>query len=128
MDKTIKWLHGNSRQFLGPQTGALVPLNLLGALFVHSHSEASMRILHGYTSLGIVFGVLSTFTLLRNSSFKGSRFVFLIFLAINIWALYVNTWIALEGMGIPYGRLFHVFLAILISINFFKFHKYSKIK
>ena len=55
MKKTVNWLFGSSRQFLGPQPGALVPLNLLGALFVHSHSEASMRILHAYTSIAVSY-------------------------------------------------------------------------
>ena len=128
MNKTVKWLYGSSRQFLGPQPGALVPLNLLGALFVHGHSEASMRILHGYTSIGIGFGILSTIWLLKNFSFIVSRFFFLVIFVINIWAFYLNSWIALNGMGIPYGRLFHIFLAILISINFAIFQKYSKIK
>ena len=63
MNKLVNWLNGTSRQFLGPQPGSLVPLNLLGALFPHSHSEVSMRILHGYTSIGIIFGILSTIKL-----------------------------------------------------------------
>ena len=78
MKKTVNWLYGSSRQFFGPQPGALVPLNLLGALFVHSHSEASMRILHAYTSIGIVFGILSTIFLLKNFSFKVSSFFLLV--------------------------------------------------
>ena len=50
------WLQGNSRQFLGPNVSALVPLNLLAAAFTHSHSDVSMRILHGYSDLGLIFG------------------------------------------------------------------------
>lgn len=110
---------------MDPQPGSLVPLNLLGALFPHSHSEVSMRILHGYTSIEIIFGILSTISLLKYFSIKVPRFVFFVLLAINIWALYVNSWIALNGMGIPYGRLFHIFIAILISINFIMFQKFS---
>ena len=49
------WLQGNSRHFLGPNVTALVPLNLLAAAFTHSHSDASMRILLGYSYLGLVF-------------------------------------------------------------------------
>ena len=105
-----------------------MPLNLLGALFVHSHSEVSMRILHGYTSVGILVGTLGTISLLKNLSLKVHQLAFILVLIINIWAFYLNTWISLNGMGIPYGRQFHIFLSILISINFVMFHKYSKIK
>ena len=126
--KTIKWFYGSTREFLGPEPGALVPLNLLGALFAHSHSDASMRILHGYTSIGLVFGIISAFSLLKNIRSQSKKFgVITPLLIINIWALYVNTWVAINGMGIPYGRQFHVFLAILIALNFIIFRKYSNL-
>ena len=128
MEKTVKWLFGTPRHFFGPQPGTLVPLNLLGALFVHSHSEVSMRILHGYTSVGILVGILGTISLLKTLSLKVHQLAFILVLIINIWAFYVNTWISLNGMGIPYGRQFHIFLSILISINYLIFHKYAKIK
>ena len=126
--KTIHWLNGSSRKFLGPEPATLVPLNILGALFVHSHSDASMRILHGYTSIGLVFGIISAFSLLKNIRSQSKKFgVITPLLIINIWALYVNTWVAINGMGIPYGRQFHVFLAILIALNFIIFRKYSNL-
>ena len=113
---TINWLFGRERNFFGPQPGSLVPLNILAAFFSHQHSDASMRILHGYTSIGLIIGIFSAFSILVNirSKFKKIR-IFVPLLIINVWAFYTNTWVAINGMGIPYGRQFHVFLAVLIT-------------
>ena len=110
---TINWLFGRERNFFGPQPGSLVPLNILAAFFSHQHSDASMRILHGYTSIGLIIGIFSAFSILVNirSKFKKIR-IFVPLLIINVWAFYTNTWVAINGMGIPYGRQFHVFLAV----------------
>ena len=126
---TINWLFGRERNFLGPQPGSLVPLNILAAFFSHQHSDASMRILHGYTSIGLLIGIFSAFSILVNirSKFKKIR-IFVPLLIINVWAFYTNTWVAINGMGIPYGRQFHVFLAVLIIFNFFIFRKYTNLK
>ena len=112
---TVNWFFGKAREFFGPEPGALVPLNILAAFFAHEHSDASMRILHGYTSIGLVIGIFSAFSIFMNirSKFKKIR-VFVPLLIINLWAFYVNTWVAINGMGIPYGKQFHIFLAILI--------------
>ena len=126
---TINWLFGRERNFFGPQLGSLVPLNILAAFFSHQHSDASMRILHGYTSIGLIIGIFSAFSILVNirSKFKKIR-IFVPLLIINVWAFYTNTWVAINGMGIPYGRQFHVFLAVLITFNFFIFRKYTNLK
>ena len=126
---TINWLIGNTRDFFGPEPPVLVPLNILAAFFTHEHSDASMRILHGYTSIGLIIGIFSTFSILVNirSKLKKIR-VFVPLFIINIWAFYTNTWVAINGMGIPYGRQFHVFLAVLIIFNFFIFRKYTNLK
>ena len=126
---TINWLFGRERNFFGPQPGSLVPLNILAAFFSHQHSDASMRILHGYTSIGLIIGIFSAFSILLNirSKFKKIR-IFVPLLIINVWAFYTNTWVAINGMGIPYGRQFHVFLAVLIIFNFFIFRKYTNLK
>ena len=126
---TINWLFGRERNFFGPQPGTLVPLNILAAFFAHEHSDASMRILHGYTSIGLIIGIFSAFSILVNirSKFKKIR-IFVPLLIINVWAFYTNTWVAINGMGIPYGRQFHVFLAVLIIFNFFIFRKYTNLK
>jgi len=112
------WLHGGLRQFFGPQVGTLVPLNLLAAAFTHSHSDTSMRMLHGYSSLGLLIGVYSCVALISIQLNLTRKLLATILLAVNIIFLYVNTWITAKGMGIPYGRLFHVLLAILLTVNF----------
>ena len=132
MDKyssTVNWFFGKAREFFGPEPGALVPLNILAAFFAHEHSDASMRILHGYTSIGLVIGIFSTFSIFINirSKLKKIR-VFVPLLVINVWAFYVNTWVAINGMGIPFGKQFHIFLAILIIANYFVFRRYTNLK
>ena len=89
---TINWLFGRERNFFGPQPGSLVPLNILAAFFSHQHSDASMRILHGYTSIGLIIGISSTFSILINirSKLKQLR-VFAPLLIINVLAFYKNT-------------------------------------
>ena len=126
---TVNWFFGKAREFFGPEPGALVPLNILAAFFAHEHSDASMRILHGYTSIGLVIGIFSAFSIFMNirSRFKKIR-VFIPLLIINVWAFYVNTWVAINGMGIPYGKQFHIFLAILIIANYFVFRRYTNLK
>ena len=126
---TVNWFFGKAREFFGPEPGALVPLNILAAFFAHEHSDASMRILHGYTSIGLVIGIFSAFSILMNirSKFKKIR-VFVPLLIINLWAFYANTWVAINGMGIPYGKQFHIFLAILIIANYFVFRRYTNLK
>ena len=126
---TVNWFFGKAREFFGPEPGALVPLNILAAFFAHEHSDASMRILHGYTSIGLVIGIFSAFSIFMNirSKFKKIR-VFVPLLIINVLAFYVNTWVAINGMGIPYGKQFHIFLAILIIANYFVFRRYTNLK
>ena len=126
---TVNWFFGKAREFFGPEPGALVPLNILAAFFAHEHSDASMRILHGYTSIGLVIGIFSAFSIFMNirSRFKKIR-VFVPLLIINLWAFYVNTWVAINGMGIPYGKQFHIFIAILIIANYFVFRRYTNLK
>ena len=126
---TVNWFFGKAREFFGPEPGALVPLNILAAFFAHEHSDASMRILHGYTSIGLVIGIFSSFSIFMNirSQFKKIR-VFVPLIIINIWAFYINTWVAINGMGIPYGKQFHIFLAILIIANYFVFRRYTNLK
>ena len=126
---TVNWCFGKAREFFGPEPGALVPLNILAAFFAHEHSDASMRILHGYTSIGLVIGIFSAFSIFINirSKLKKIR-VFVPLLVINVWAFYINTWVAINGMGIPYGKQFHIFLAILIIANYFVFRRYTNLK
>ena len=80
-------------------------------------------------AIGLVIGIFSAFSIFMNirSKFKKIR-VFVPLLIINVWAFYVNTWVAINGMGIPYGKQFHIFLAILIIANYFVFRRYTNLK
>lgn len=108
------------RSALGPYPGGLISLNLLAALFSHAHSDASMRILHGYSSIGLIPGLLTcalAVGLMLNHRQLAKFTLAVIWLLINGILLFVNTWIAFQGMGIPNGNLFHLALAAALAIN-----------
>ena len=107
------------RHFLGPNVTALVPLNLLAAAFTHSHSDVSMRILHGYSDLGLVFGVYGALVLLLLQSNALKKLLLALLLVGNIAFFVVNTWITVNGMGIPFGSQFHLALAAIFAANYF---------
>ena len=115
------WLQGSSRHFLGPNVSALVPLNILAAAFTHSHSDVSMRILHGYSDLGLMFGAFGSVVLLLFllQSDKLEKLIFSLLLIGNIALFVVNTWITVNGIGVPYGSQFHLMLAVIFSANFY---------
>ena len=116
------WFHGKTpfRSFLGPYPGALISLNLLAGLFSHAHSDASMRILHGYTSIGLVSGLFACVTAVRLqwSARHPWRIILLtLWTLLNLSLVMVNSWIAFKGMGIPYGNIFHLILAAVLTAN-----------
>ena len=125
------WLQGSSRNFLGPNVTALVPLNLLAAAFTHSHSDASMRILHGYSDLGLVFGIYGSVVLLFFQTSMTNKLIYSLLIASNIYLFVVNTWITVNGMGIPLGALFHLALAAIFTVNYYltnrTYHKFSSL-
>ena len=112
------WLQGSSRHFLGPNVTALVPLNLFAAAFTHSHSDASMRILHGYSDLGLVFGIYGAVVLFFLQASVANKFIYSFLIASNIYLFVINTWITVNGMGIPLGALFHLALAAVFTANY----------
>ena len=115
----VMWLQGTPRHFLGPNVTALVPLNLLAAAFTHSHSDVSMRILHGYSDLGLVFGVYGALVLLLLQSNALKKLLLALLLVGNIAFFVVNTWMTVNGMGIPFGSQFHLALAAIFAANYF---------
>ena len=122
-----QWLHGTPKEFLGPKISSLVPLNFFGGVFAHSHSDAAMRILHGYTSLGLLYVAYSLIVVISMRLTPiTTRAGYSILLAISITCLYANAWITINGMGIPYGRQFHFFLALLFATNYFVVQNASK--
>ena len=40
----------------------------------------------------------------------------------------MNTWAAINGMGTPWDKQFHIFLAILIIANYLVFRRYRNLK
>ena len=92
---------GSARHFLGPQVSALATLNLLAAFFSHSHSDASMRILHGYSSIGLTFGIYGSILLILSPDKSITIFRSFPLLVANILCFFLNTWITIYGMNIP---------------------------
>lgn len=82
-----------------------------------------MRILHGYTSFGLISGILGTIFLLRSKLKSIPALPLTGLLIFNSYCLILNTWIAFQGMGIPHGRAFHVLLAGLLTLNFFAINR-----
>lgn len=107
------------RHFLGLNVTALVPLNLLAAAFTHSHSDVSMRIQHGYSDLGLVFGFYGALVLFLLQSNALKKLLLALLLVGNIAFFVVNTWITVNGMCIPFGSELHLALAAIFAANYF---------
>tara|TARA_A100000164_G_C21373131_1_gene525044 strand:- start:84 stop:491 length:408 start_codon:yes stop_codon:yes gene_type:complete len=106
----VKWFNSSGlRPILGPEPNTLVFLNIFAFLVPHLHFDAGMRILHWYTTLGFCLVLLSSYSYLKK---KFSILVLTLSISIILFTLPVNTWIAYNGMGVQYGRLFHLFMAI----------------
>ena len=114
--KALTWLNGQLREALGPKPNTLAPLNIIAFFVPHAHSDAAMQILHWYTTLGFCFVLFGSYLFLRK---KFSVYVMISSLIIILFTLPVNTWIAINGMGIPYGRLFHLFMAAQFIFSYF---------
>ena len=79
-----------------------------------------MRILHGYTSIGLIAGLLTCLLAMRlmlKAHHWPKACLAVLWLLANALLLVVNTWIAFQGMGIPNGNLFHLAVAVVISVN-----------
>jgi hypothetical protein len=85
--KALHWYNGPARKIFGPEPGALIPLNLMAAIFSHSHNDVSMRILHGYPSIGLLPGLIGAAFLCRRRNQIGFSALLLI---INAFCLPVN--------------------------------------
>jgi len=89
----------------------LIPINIWAAITPHLHSDISMRILHGASSLVLVPVLFSLWRLRRNLQL-GLAVVFAVFLVVMV---VVNTWITINGMGVELGWLDHLFLSLAAS-------------
>jgi hypothetical protein len=86
----------------------LITANGWAAITPHLHSDLSMRILHGLSTLALL-------PLLWNlwSDRRLLQVVLSIVLsAFTVMLVLVNSWIAINGMGVDYGWLDHVMLAL----------------
>ena len=114
--QALTWLTGPFRKALGPEPNTLAPLNIIAFFVPHAHSDAALQILHWYTTSGFCFVLFSSYLYLKK---KFSVYVMISSLIIILFTLPVNTWIAINGMGIPYGRLFHLFMAVQFIFAYF---------
>lgn len=87
-----------------------------------------MRILHGYSSIGLITGLLTctlTFPAMLRRRQPMVAVLILVLSFFNIVLLNVNAWVAIQGMGIPRGHLFHLALESAIVLNLFLEHRFT---
>ena len=89
----------------------LIPVNLWAAITPHLHSEVSMRILHGLSTLALL-PLLWQLWARRKQDLLLISLVLAVFLLVMV---VVNGWITFMGMGVQFGWLDHIFLAIACS-------------
>ena len=86
----------------------LIPVNLWAAITPHMHSDVSMRILHGVCTavlIPLLWKVWEQRRLLQSLP----ALVLAIFATVMV---VVNSWIAAMGMGVVFGWLDHLLLAL----------------
>ena len=95
----------------------LIPVNLWAAITPHMHSDVSMRILHGVCTV-VLIPLLWTLRDQRRLLRPLAAMVLAIFAMVMVVA---NSWITAMGMGVDFGWLDHLFLALseLALIVFF---------
>ena len=86
----------------------LIPVNLWAAITPHLHRDVSMRILHGVATL-VLLPLL--FTLWRHRHHL-KPFPALVLGIFTVVMVVVNCWITAMGMGVEFGWLDHLFLAL----------------
>ena len=85
----------------------LIPVNLWAAITPHLHSDVSMRILHGASTL-LLLPLLFTLWNDRRQLQAIPTIVLGVFAVVMV---VVNSWITAMGMGVEFGWLDHVLLA-----------------
>lgn len=86
----------------------LVPVNLWAAITPHMHSDVSMRILHGICTI-VLIPLLWMLWEQRRLLRPLAAMVLAIF---AMEMVVVNSWITVMGMGVEFGWLDHLFLAL----------------
>ena len=94
----------------------LVPANAWAAITPHLHSDLSMRILHGLSTVVLV----PLLTSLWNDRHLLKPLLTLILAVFSVVMVLVNSWITAMGMGVQFGWLDHLLLmAAHISVLLF---------
>ena len=95
----------------------LIPVNAWAAITPHLHSDVSMRILHGTSTL-LLLPLLFTLWRDRHQLRDLPALILGVFAVVMV---VVNSWITTMGMGVEFGWLDHVLLAVaqFSSVTFF---------
>ena len=86
----------------------LIPANLWAAITPHLHSDLSMRVLHGMSTLALLPLLLSLWQGRQLQSLLPS----VVLGVFGVMLVLVNSWITAMGMGVDFGWLDHVLLAV----------------
>ena len=86
----------------------LIPVNLWAAITPHMHSDVSMRILHGVCTL-VLLPLLWMLWDQRRLLRPLPALLLAIFATVMV---VVNSWITAMGMGVEFGWLDHLLLAL----------------
>ena len=86
----------------------LITANGWAAITPHLHSDLSMRILHGLSTLAL----LPLLWNLWSDRRQLQVFLSIVLAVFTVMLVLVNSWIAIHGMGVDYGWLDHVLLAL----------------
>ena len=86
----------------------LVPANLWASITPHLHTDLSMRLLHGVSTLVLLPPLVSMWRQRRQIQ----RLPALLLASFAVVLVVVNSKITAMGMGVEYGWVDHLFLAI----------------
>ena len=86
----------------------LIPVNIWAAITPHMHSDVSMRILHGVCT-AVLIPLLWKVGEQRRLLQSLPALLLAIFATVMV---VVNSWITAMGMGVEFGWLDHLFLAL----------------
>ena len=86
----------------------MIPANLWAAITPHLHSDLSMRVLHGMSTLALLPMLLSLWQGRQLQSLLPS----VVLGVFGVMLVLVNSWITAMGMGVDFGWLDHVLLAL----------------
>mgnify|MGYP005707989121 CR=1 FL=1 len=86
----------------------LIPANAWAAITPHLHSDLSMRVLHGLSTMVLLPLLLALWNDRRDLKLLPA----LVLAVFTIVMVLVNSWITAMGMGVEFGWLDHLFLAL----------------